>query len=453
MDQESIITSRKQLIRWFEDGNKKKKDWRVGTEHEKFAYTYHKEKKSFIPAEYENKSGIENFLLEISKLGWEKILEKGKVIALKKNDQSITLEPGGQIELSGAPLENIHKACKETNTHLKLVKELGKKLNITLIGLGSRPLEITDSISWMPKERYQIMKKYMPKKGKHGLDMMLSTCTVQANLDYSDELDMKKKTLLAVKLQPLVTALFANSSLSNGNPNGYLSKRRFFWMNTDPDRCGTLKIAFEDDFSFAKYVDYALSVPMYFIVRNNEYINCAGQSFKDFLNGDLQQLLGEKPTIKDWEDHLSTIFTEVRLKKFIEVRGADAGNWMITCALPAFWVGILYDQNVLTHALEICNKWTYNDVSNLAEEVAKKGLNSQIKGNKIIDVCRELIDFSKEGLKRRGILDSRGRDETQYLNVLEEIVQNKKTPAENMLDNYERKWNKNITNLIKELAY
>jgi len=453
MNNDSTITSKTELVRWFEEGNKKKEYWRVGTEHEKFAYNYDKEKNSFIPAEYDSKSGIENFLLQISKLGWEKILEKGKVISLKKDNQSITLEPGGQIELSGAPLENIHKACKETNNHLKLVKELGEKLNITLIGLGSRPVEKTDSISWMPKARYQIMKNYMPKKGAHGLDMMLSTCTVQANLDYSDELDMKKKTLLAVKLQPLVTALFANSPLSNGSPNGYLSKRRFFWMNTDPDRCGTLKIAFEDDFSFSKYVDYALSVPMYFIIRKNEYINCSGMSFKDFLNGKLQQLPGQKPTFKDWEDHLSTIFTEVRLKKFIEVRGADAGSWRRTCALPAFWVGVLYDKNVLTNALEICNKWTFNDVNNLAEEVAKEGLKSKIKGNKVIDICKELINFSREGLKTRNILDSKGRDETQYLSVLEEIVESGKTPADKILEDYRLKWKGNITNLIRELSY
>ena len=453
MNHDSIITSKTQLVKWFEEGNKKKENWKVGTEHEKFAYNYDKEKNSFIPAEYDSKSGIENFLLEISKLGWEKISEKGRITGLKKDNQSITLEPGGQIELSGAPLENIHKACKETNTHLKLVKELGEKLNITLIGLGSRPLEKTESISWMPKARYQIMKNYMPTKGVHGLDMMLSTCTVQANLDYSDELDMKKKTLLAVKLQPLVTALFANSPLSNGSPNGYLSKRRFFWMHTDPDRCGTLKIVFEDDFSFSKYVDYALSVPMYFIIRKDEYINCSGMSFKDFLNGKLKQLPGQRPTFKDWEDHLSTIFTEVRLKKFIEVRGADAGSWRRTCALPAFWVGILYDKNVLTHALEICKKWTFNDVNNLAEAVAKEGLKAKIKGNKVIDICKELINFSREGLKTRNILDAKGRDETQYLSVLEEIVQSEKTPADEMLENYRSKWEGNITNLIRELSY
>ena len=224
-------------------------------------------------------------------------------------------------------------------------------------------------------------------------------------------------------------------------------------MNTDPDRCGTLRIAFEDDFSFAKYVDYALSVPMYFIIRNNEYINCSGLSFKDFLNGKLEQLPNEKPTFKDWEDHLSTIFTEVRLKKFIEVRGADAGNWRRTCALPAFWVGMLYDQNALNYALETCNKWTYNDVNNLAEEVAKQGLNSQIRGNKVLDICKELINVSKKGLKKRNILDARGRDETQYLSVLEEIVDFRKTPAEKMLEDYEEKWNGNITNLIKDLSY
>ncbi len=453
MKDQFIISTKKQLEEWFITGCKKKEDWKVGTEHEKFAYKYNKKEDVFMALDYNSKIGIKVFLTELSKFGWSEIKEEGNIVSLKKDNQSITLEPGGQIELSGAPLKDIHSACKETNEHLNLVKKVGNKLNITLLGLGLRPSEKTETISWMPKARYNIMKKYMPKKGTNGLDMMLSTCTVQANLDFSDEDDMVKKTVLAVKIQPILTALFANSPLSEGRPNGFLSKRRYIWMHTDADRCGTLKVAFDENFGFKKYVNYALSVPMYFIRRNNNYIDCSGASFVDFMNGNLSQIPGEKPTIIDWEDHLSTIFTEVRLKKFIEVRGADAGNWRRTCALPAFWVGILYDNEVLNKALQICKKWNYEDVERLSLNVAKKGLNASINNYEVKELAEEFINLSIIGLKKRELLDLKGNDETQYLNVLKEIIKSKKTPAEKLLEDFEKKWNKNITKLIKEMSY
>ena len=447
------ISNKEQLIEWFKLGNKKKEDWKVGTEHEKFAYNFSEEKNLFLPTDYGSKNGIEKFLNEISRFGWEKIIEEDRVIGLKKDKQSITLEPGGQIELSGAPLNNIHSACKETNEHLKLVKEVGNKLNITLLGLGLRPSEKTENIPWMPKPRYEIMKKYMPKKGTNGLDMMLSTCTVQANLDYSDEKDMQLKTLLSTKLQPIVTALFANSPLSFGKPNGFLSKRRYIWMHTDPDRCGVLKVAFDEDFGFTKYIDYALSVPMYFVKRENKYIDCSGSSFRDFLRGELKELPEIKPTISDWEDHLSTIFTEVRLKQFIEVRGADAGNWRRTCALPAFWVGLLYDDIVLNKALSLCKNWDLQMVEKLSFDVAKYGLNATVGGNSVNEIAMELIRYAKQGLNSRNIKDSIGVNETQYLNVLEDIINSKKTPAEKLLDDYEESWAKDVTELIKDMSY
>ena len=453
MQTKFTISTKKQLVEWFQEGCKKKEIWKVGTEHEKFAYKYNKRENTYIPLDYSSNNGIKRFLTELSKFGWDEIKEEGNVISLKKGNQSITLEPGGQIELSGAPLKDIHSACKETNEHLKLVKEVGNKLNITLLGLGLRPLEKTNTVPWMPKARYKIMKKYMPKKGSNGLDMMLSTCTVQANLDFSDEADMIKKTVLAVKIQPILTALFANSPLSEGEPNGFLSKRRHIWMHTDNDRCGTLKVAFNEDFGFKEYVNFALSVPMYFIRRNNNYIDCSGASFIDFMNGKLPQIPGERPTIIDWEDHLSTIFTEVRLKKFIEVRGADAGNWRRTCALPAFWVGILYDNVVLDKALLLFKEWGYKDVERLSLDVAKKGLNASINNNGVKELAEELLNLSTLGLKKRNLLDSSGNDETQYLNVLREIVKNKKTPAERLLEDFNKRWNKNITKLIKEMSY
>ncbi len=453
MDLNTSIHSKEQLIEWFKLGNKKKQDWRVGTEHEKFAYNYSEHDNIFSPVSYDSKNGIREFLMEFSNFGWNHILEDGKVIGLKKDKQSITLEPGGQIELSGAPLKDIHAACKETNEHLKLVKEVGEKLNITLLGLGLRPQERNEVVPWMPKSRYKIMKNYMPKKGSNGLDMMLSTCTVQANLDYADEKDMRLKTLLSVKIQPIITALFANSPLSLGKPNGFLSKRRYIWMNTDPDRCGVLKVVFDDDFGFAKYVDYALSVPMYFVKRDNKYIDCAGSSFEEFMNGKLKELPDIKPTISDWEDHLSTIFNEVRLKQFIEVRGADAGNWRRTCALPALWVGLLYDELALSKALDLCEKWSDEMVEKLSYDVARDGLKAKINGDIVYEIASELINYSKEGLNRRNITDGSGLNETYFLKVLEETIKEKKTPAEQLLLDYSNVWEGNITNLVKAMSY
>ena len=453
MNLNTLINSKEQLVDWFKLGNKKKQYWRVGTEHEKFAYNYSESNNIFTPVNYGSKNGIKEFLIEISKFGWDHILEDGKVIGLKKDKQSITLEPGGQIELSGAPLKDIHAACKETNEHLKLVKEVGERLNITLLGLGLRPQESNRDIPWMPKSRYKIMKNYMPKKGSNGLDMMLSTCTVQANLDYADEQDMQLKTLLSVKIQPIITALFANSPLSLGKPNSFLSKRRYIWMNTDSDRCGVLKVAFDDDFSFAKYVDYALSVPMYFVKRDDKYIDCSGSSFEDFMRGKLKELPNVIPTLSDWEDHLSTIFTEVRLKQFIEVRGADAGNWRRTCALPAFWVGLLYDDLALSKALDICKKWSYEMVDQLSYDVAKDGLKAKINGDIVYEIASELISYSKQGLNKRNITDGSGLNETHFLKVLEETITTKMTPAEQLLLDYGNVWEENITNLVREMSY
>ena len=447
------IKNPEDLTNWFKQGMKTKDKWRVGTEHEKFAYNYIKKEKRYMPAQYHGKLGISKFLNEISKEGWVKIEEENNVVALKKGDQSITLEPGGQIELSGAPLKDLHSTCRETGEHLSLVKKVGKKLNLTLIGLGARPFEKVDDVPWMPKARYKIMKNYMPHKGGKGLEMMKSTCTVQANLDFSSEEDMRKKIKLAVKIQPVITALFSNSPLTLSKPNGFLSRRRFIWTDTDPDRCGVLKIALDEDFSFNKYIDYALSVPMYFVVRNNQYINCSGMSFKDFIKGKMVSMPGEFPTIKDWEDHLSTIFTEVRLKKFIEVRGADAGNWNITCALPAFWVGLLYSESSLSTALDLCSNWTYKTVEKLSYDVCEKGLKSSVDNTRVSEIAKELVKLSRKGLEERGVIDSSGQDETGFLSILDEIINTGKTPAQKILDNFNSKWKQNTTNLIKDLCY
>jgi glutamate--cysteine ligase len=448
-----IIEDKQQLIDWFKSGLKKKRDWMVGTEHEKFAYTFSKTKNKYIPLSYEGKKGIKIFLRELTKFGWEPICEENNIIALKKNLQSITLEPGGQIELSGAPLKNLHGTCKETNEHLKLVKDLGQKLDILLVGLGVRPNESLEEVPLMPKARYQIMKNYMPKKGNRGLEMMHSTCTVQANLDYESEKDMINKTRVAVKIQPVVTALFANSPFYKGTYNGYESLRRHIWTDTDPDRCGVLKVALEEDFGFISYINFALSVPMYFIIRDNKYIDCTGKSFLDFLHGNLDIMPGEKPTIEDWENHLSTIFTEVRLKKFIEVRGADAGNWRRTCALPAFWVGILYGENSIDATESICNTWTAKDIEKLSIEVAQSGLDAEMKGIKVLNIAHDLLEIAKSSLITRNVKDAVGNNESIYLHVLEEILQKKVSPAKDLLKSFKFEYKNSMVKLLEGIAY
>ena len=448
-----VIEDKEQLVDWFKSGFKKKRDWMVGTEHEKFAYTFSKTENKYIPLGYEGKIGINAFLRALSKFDWDPVYEKNNIIALKKNLQSITLEPGGQIELSGAPLKSLHSTCKETNEHLKLVKDIGKKLDILLVGLGVRPNESFAEVPLMPKARYQIMRNYMPKKGNRGLEMMHSTCTVQANLDYESEQDMVNKTRLAVKIQPIVTALFANSPFYKGTYNGYESLRRHIWTDTDPDRCGVLKVALEEDFGFISYIDFALSVPMYFVVRENKYIDCAGKSFLDFLNGNLDILPREKPTIEDWENHLSTIFTEVRLKKFIEVRGADAGNWRRTCALPAFWVGMLYGENSVNDAESICDTWTVEDIEKLSVDVAQFGLDAKIKGVKVLNIAQSLLEIAKESLIKRDVRDVVGNNESMYLNVLLEILQSEASPAKQLLENFELEYKNSMVKLLEGIAY
>jgi len=447
------IIDKIQLLEWFKAGIKEKENWRIGTEHEKFAYELNYDTNEYKPLPYYGDKGIQVYLSEIAKYGWDKIKENNNIIALYKNKQSITLEPGGQIELSGAPLKNIHQTCQEVNKHLDLLKSVGKKLGVKLVGVGSRPDEKLSEISWMPKERYNIMRNYMPSKGDLGLYMMSSTCTVQANLDYSSEIDMIRKFRLGLSLQPIVTALFANSPFTEGKPNGYLSWRSHIWSRTDPDRCGILPFVFEEDFSFMKYIDFALNVPMYFIQRKNKYINCAGLSFKDFMVGKLESCPGEFPNIIDWENHLTTIFTEVRLKQYIEMRGADAGSWNRICALPAFWVGLLYDEDSMRTAESICSKWTNKDRAYLYQKVPTRGLNLKLAGENLIDIASELIKISKNGLKKRNFLDGAGNDETGYLQPLEEIISEKELPAEKLLNLFNSKWNKEIKKVYSELSY
>ena len=423
------------LIKWFEAGCKPKNLFRIGTEHEKFVYKLN----SLKPVSYNEPSGIKNILKSLVRFGWVEVSESGNIIALRKDNQSITLEPGGQLELSGAPLENIHQTCSEVNEHLKQVKIIGNELNIGFLGVGARLEGKLSSDLWMPKPRYKIMKDYMPLVGNLGLEMMADTCTVQANLDYSSEQDMRRKLKTSFILQPIVTALFASSPIEKMKPSKYITRRAAIWFDVDKDRCGTPKFIFDENLSFESWVDYALKVPMYFIKRNGQYINCAGASFEKFMLGKLEQLSNEKPTILDWEDHLSTIFTEIRLKQYIEFRGADAGPWKSLCALPALWVGLLYDSESLNEAESLAKSWSFDMYKKAYEEVPVKGLDLIINKRSINDHAKDLIAISKRGLKKRNFLDGTGNDESGYLNQLEEITHTGNSQAKKMLS----MWNNN----------
>ena len=431
------------LINWFVEGCKPKKLFRIGTEHEKFVYKID----SLQPVSYNESSGIKNILKSLVSYGWEEINEEGNLIALKKDKQSITLEPGGQLELSGAPLENIHQTCSEVYEHLRQVKLVGEELNVGFLGVGARLEGRLSSDLWMPKPRYKIMREYMPKVGTLGLEMMADTCTVQVNLDYSSEEDMKRKLKTSFILQPIVTALFASSPIEQMKISKFMSRRAAIWFDVDKDRCGTPKFIFENNLGFEAWVDYALKVPMYFVKRNGRYINCAGGSFEKFMEGELKQLPNERPTLLDWEDHLSTIFTEIRLKKFIEFRGADTGPWGSLCALPALWVGLLYDSEALNEAESFANSWTLEMYNKAYKEVPLKGMDLVINNNSIKDYAKELITISKKGLKNRKMHDSSGNDETGYLNQLEEIAHSGKNQASEMLSI----WNDNNEEGIKKI--
>src|SRR5215468_2203590 len=382
------ITDKRQLVDYLEAGCKPPTDWRVGTEHEKFVFR----RSDLRRVPYGGGDGIAALLQEMTRFGWKPITEDGSTIALS-NDAgcSITLEPGGQFELSGAPLETVHQTCDEVHEHLRQVRAVCDDLGLGMLGLGFDPKWRREDIPWMPKQRYQIMRGYMPKKGRLGLDMMLRTCTVQTNLDYQSETDMVKKFRVSLALQPVAVALFANSPFVEGRPSGFLSHRSLVWTDTDPDRCGTLPFVFEEGFGFERYVDYMLDVPMYFVYRDGKYIDASGQSFKDFLKGRLPARPGELPTLNDWADHVTTAFPEVRLKRYLEMRGADSGPLPALTALPAFWVGLLYDQTALDAAWDLVKDWTIADHDFLRAETPKTGLSTVFRGRSLSEWAREVV--------------------------------------------------------------
>ena len=425
-------------------------DWKIGTEHEKFAFRLDDLK----PVPYEGEHGIGALLEGLAeRYAWTREFEGDHVIALKRDGCSITLEPGGQFELSGGLLDHLHQTCNEVNSHLAEVRAVAEPMGLGFLGLGFHPTAKREDIPWMPKARYRIMRAHMPRVGSLGLDMMTRTCTVQVNLDFSDEADMRAKFRAGLALQPIATALFANSPFLEGRPSGYLSYRSHIWTDTDPHRTGQLPFVFEDGFGFERYVDWMLDVPMYFVRREGRYIDAAGQSFRDFLAGRLPALPGERPTMADWEDHLTTAFPEVRLKKFLEMRGADGGPWKRLCALPAFWVGLLYDRGSLDACQQLIADWSPDDLARLRDDVSRDGLRAAIGGRSVRDIARDLLELAQIGLRNRQRLNAAGDDETGFLEPLHAVVASGRTPADRLLERFETEWGGRIEPLFREQAY
>jgi glutamate--cysteine ligase len=446
------IASRDELVAWFEAGCKPKSAFRIGTEHEKFPFTLDGNR----PVPYEGRRGIRALLEGMQHLlGWEPIIENGNIIGMfdVTGGGAISLEPGGQFELSGAPVEDVHQTCSELMAHLAQVKQIAAPLGIGFLGLGMTPNWSRAEIPVMPKGRYRIMTAYMPKVGGHGLDMMYRTCTVQTNLDFASEADMVKKMRVGLALQPVATAIFANSPFTEGAPNGFLSFRSEIWRDTDPDRTGMLPWAFEPGMGFERYVDYVLDVPMYFVKRGETYIDVAGQSFRDLMQGRLAALPGEHATISDWANHVSTIFPEVRLKRYLEMRGADGGPWRRLPALPAYWVGILYDDTALDAAWDLVKGWSAQARQALRDDVPKQGFAARIAGRSALDLAKATLALAEEGLARRRRLDGGGRDERRYLAPIRDSVARGFTPAEELLGKYANDWHGSVAPVFQEFAY
>jgi len=444
-----VMETRADVIAYLEGGSKPPADWCIGTEHEKFGFRLSDKSRP----DYEGPDGIRALLEGLQAYGWTPVREAGKIIALTLDGQNITLEPGGQLELSGAMLKTLHQTCDEVHSHLKQIRTVSEQLGLGFIGLGMDPLSRRDQVPVMPKGRYDIMRRYMPTRGALGLDMMLRSCTVQVNLDFSSEADMVRKFQVSLALQPIATALFANSPFTEGRPNGFLSFRSHIWTDTDPDRTGMLPFVFEDGFGFERYADYALDVPMYFVYREGRYIDAAGQSFRDFLAGRLPALPGEKPRQSDWIDHLTTIFPEVRLKRFLEMRGADGGPWRRLCALPALWVGLLYDGSALDAAWDLVRDWTAEERETLRRDVARQALKARFRSTSVQELARQVLAIASQGLKARARLDNYGDSEQHFINALRHIAESGQTPAEELLAAYHGRWKGSVMPIYDEYAY
>src|SRR5687767_131141 len=447
---EERIERREQLVAPLQAGEKPPPTWRIGTEHEKLVYKLG----THAAPSYAEPGGIRDILGELQQFGWEPVEEGGNVIALSGADGNVSLEPAGQLELSGAPLNSLHQTCAETGRHLDQVKAVGEKCGVGFLGLGMWPDKRRDELPVMPKGRYEIMMRHMPRVGALGLDMMLRTCTIQVNLDYCSEPNMAKKFRVGLALQPLATALFANSPFTEGEPNGFLSYRSHIWSDTDPHRTGMLPFVFEDGFGYERYVDYMLDVPMYFVYRDGRYIDAAGLSFRDFLKGELPVLPGETPRLSDWTDHLSTAFPEVRLKSFLEMRGADGGRWSRICALPALWVGLLYEDEALDAAWDRVKHWTIDEREQLRRDVPRLALEAEVPGGGTMrELAAEVVDLAALGLNRRAVLNAAGDNEGGFLDPLREVVASGMTPADRLLDKFQGEWGGDVRRIYEEMSF
>lgn len=433
------ITSVRQLAAWFAAGVKPRAQWRIGTEHEKFGF-----RRTDLSAPAYEPGGIRAMLEGIAARGWDPILDNGKPIGLKRGEASVSLEPGGQFELSGAPMADLHATRVELASHLREVHEVAGPLGLGFAPLGFHPLATRDAMPWMPKGRYAIMRQYMPKVGGMGLDMMLRTCTVQVNLDFGDEADMVEKLRVSLALQPLATALFANSPFIEGKPSGFLSLRGRVWTDTDPDRTGIPAVAFEQGFGFERFAEHVLDVPMYFIMREGRWIDAAGVPFRAFMQGRAQKLAGHTATMGDFADHVTTVFTDVRLKRFLEMRGADSGSVPMLMAKPAFWTGLLYDDAAQKAAAALIRGWTVDEIRALRTEVPRLALKATIRGRSLQDIARDVLAIARDGLTSRGL------GEEVYLAPLEEIAASGLTQADRWLQRLDRAWGGDVSRIFAE---
>ena len=441
------MLSKENLISYFSDGEKQEENFKIGTEHEKFLFNLESKK----PVDFSEK-GVRGIFNILKQNGWNEIKENDNIIGLKKENLSITLEPGLQIELSGAPCQNIHETCKEVNLYLKELKQACSKFNIGVIGIGFIPNAKFDEINQLEKKRYTIMRNYMTSVGSLGLDMMHRTAATQVNFDFSSEEDFKKKTKVASCLVPIAVSLFSNSPILEGKLNGFASYRTHIWQHTDSKRSGLIPFFFDGSNSYEQYCDFALSVPMYFVKRNNEIIDCSGKDFNNFINGKLGEVCDEA-NIEDWANHLSTIFTEVRVKQYLEIRPADSCSWSGICSIPAFWTGILYNQNILDECFEIFKDWKFEEVNEAYVQSAKKGFDAELYNKKMIDHAKFFLNLSKTGLENRDILNSNNDNESIFLNDLDNFIINKKNLSDKLIDDFDKKYINNLNLIFDEKAF
>jgi len=443
------VTGLDQLTLVFAAGEKPVDKWRIGTEHEKFCY----DQKTLRPVPFDGECGIEALLRGLGGYGWTEVLEAGRLIGLTRDGANVSLEPAGQLELSGAPLAHVHATYEEIQTHLNEAKAVGEGLGIGFLGVGFHPSATRAQMPWMPKARYRIMRNYMPKVGTLGLDMMTRTSTVQVNLDYSSEADMVKKFRVSLALQPVATALFADSPFTEGRPNGFQSYRSHIWTDTDDDRTGMLDFVFEDGFGYERYTEYLLDVPMYFVYRDGVYHDVSGQSFRDFLRGKLPGLPGELPTLRDWSDHMTTAFPEVRLKQYLEMRGADSGSKERLAALSAFWVGLMYDQAALDAAWDLVKGFTHDERNQMRDDVPRQGLSTPTPRGSMQQLAQQVLEIAAQGLRRRTRCNASGQDEQVFLAPLQEIADSGQSAASRKLELFHGEWDGQVDRVFAAFSY